>query len=85
MPEAYARAHDAKEPLSSKVEMMKFFGRVAGMGVSAIDGANSAGEKFTVTINMGADRQLTIEKQLPAQVIEAEPIDNREEITRSGN
>jgi len=69
--EFYARAHDPKEPLNAKVEVLKTIAKFAGVGGNQFD-ANVGGEKFSVTINLGADQSLRIEKTLPAQVIEHE-------------
>lgn len=69
LPEFYARAHDPKEPLNAKVEVLKTIAKFAGVGGNQFD-ANVGGEKFSVTINLGADQSLRIEKTLPAQVID---------------
>lgn len=68
LPEFYARAHDPKEPLNSKVEVLKTISKFAGIGGS-VDGM-SAGEKLMVTINLGADQTLKIEKDVTSKVIE---------------
>jgi hypothetical protein len=70
LPEFYARAHDAKEPLSAKIEVLKTVAKFAGVG-GQVEGAVS-GEKLTVTINLGADNQLRIERDVTPQVIEGE-------------
>jgi len=68
LPEMYARAHDPREPLSAKVELLKTIGKFGGVGVSSFEGA--IGEKLSVTINLGADSQLRFEKDVTPQVIE---------------
>lgn len=68
LPELYERAHDPREPLSSKVELVKTIGRFAGVG--AAESGGNGGEKLSVTINLGADSQLTFEKDITPQVIE---------------
>jgi hypothetical protein len=70
LPEFFARAHDADESLNSKVEVLKTVAKFAGVG-SSID-ASIGGEKLSVTINLGEDRQLKIEKDVTPQVIEGE-------------
>lgn len=70
LPEMYARAHDPREPLSAKVELLKTIGKFGGVGVTSFEGA--IGEKLSVTINLGADSQLKFEKDITPQVIEAE-------------
>lgn len=62
LPEFFARAHDPRESLPAKVEVLKTIARFAGVGGS-VDSAIS-GEKFTVTINLGADQQLKIERDI---------------------
>jgi hypothetical protein len=70
LPEFYARAHDPKEPLAAKTEVLKTIAKFAGVGGS-VDGA-VAGERMVVTINLGADQQLRIERDVTPQVIEGE-------------
>jgi len=72
LPELNNRLHDADIGLPAKVEAGKMLGRMAGIGVPNVDGA-SAGERFTVTINLGEDHKLSFEKQLPAKVIDHDP------------
>lgn len=69
LPEFFARAHDPKEALNAKVEVLKTIAKFAGVGNSSIDGA-SLGEKLMVTINLGADHSLKIEKNVTSKVIE---------------
>lgn len=68
LPELYARAHDAKEGLAAKMEVVKTVSKFAGIGGS-VDGAAN-GERMVVTINLGADHQLKVEKNVTSQVIE---------------
>lgn len=62
LPEFFARAHDPKESLAAKTEVLKTVAKFAGVGGN-VEGAVS-GEKLTVTINLGADNQLRIEKDV---------------------
>lgn len=73
LPEFYARMHDAREPLAAKTEVLKTIARFAGVGSNNFDAAVS-GEKLSVTINLGADHQLKIEKDVTAKVIEGEVV-----------
>lgn len=66
LPEFYARAHDAREPLAAKTEVLKTIAKFAGIG-GAVEGAN-LGERMVVTINLGADHQFTIQKDVTPQV-----------------
>ena len=70
LPEFYARAHDPQESLNAKVEVLKTVARFAGVGGS-VDGS-IAGERLSVTINLGADKQFKIEKTINPQVIEGD-------------
>lgn len=69
LPEFFQRAHDPRETLTAKNEVLKTIVRLAGIGNSMGDGG-SMGEKFSVTINLGADQTVTIEKTVTPQVIE---------------
>lgn len=71
LPEFYARAHDPREPLAAKTEILKTIARFAGVGNTAIDGG-MIGEKFTVTINLGSDQTFKIEKDITPTTIEAD-------------
>lgn len=62
LPEFYARAHDRGEPLSAKVELLKTVARFGGVG-GQVESAGT-GERMVVTINLGADQTLKIEKDI---------------------
>ncbi len=64
--EFYARMHDADEALQHKTEVLKTITKLAGLETKA--GEGGGGEKFTVTINLGADQQVHIEKDITPQV-----------------
>lgn len=70
LPEFFARAHDRREPLNSKVEVLKTVAKLAGVG-GPVETAG-AGEKLMVTINLGADHSLKIEKDVTSKVIDHE-------------
>lgn len=72
LPEFFARAHDPKEGLAAKTEVLKTISKFAGIGGS-VDGAGS-GERMVVTINLGADHQLKVEKNVTPQVIEGQAL-----------
>jgi len=74
LPEANARIHDPKEPLSAKTELVKTLTRIAGMGIDNARVEGGGGEKFTVTINLGASEKLTFENTLPHKVIEGDVV-----------
>lgn len=71
LPEFYARAHDPKEPLPAKTDILKTIAKFAGVGGSNFDAA-VGGERLSVTINLGADHQLKIEKEVTSKVIDHE-------------
>lgn len=71
LPELYLRMHDPREALPAKIEAAKLARDLAGMGKTGVD-ASVAGEKFSVTINLGADQQLRIEKDVTPKVIDGE-------------
>lgn len=62
LPELYSRAHDPKEPLSAKVELIKTVAKLAGIADRADTGGG--GERMVVTINLGADHKLTFAKDV---------------------
>jgi hypothetical protein len=62
LPEFYARAHDPKESLAAKTEVLKTVSRFAGLGGAVQTG--QTGERMTVTINLGTDHQLRIERDI---------------------
>jgi hypothetical protein len=72
LPEFFARAHDPKEGLAAKTEVLKTISKFAGIGRS-VDGVGS-GERMVVTINLGADHQLKVEKNVTPQVIEGQAL-----------
>lgn len=73
LPEANTRLHDSGETLPAKVELGKLLTRIAGMGLTGVGVEGAPSEKFSITINLGADAKLQFEKQLPPKVIDATP------------
>lgn len=71
LPELYSRMHDPRENLTAKIEAAKLARDLAGMSKNGVD-TSVAGEKFSVTINLGADQTLRIEKDVPPVTIEHE-------------
>jgi hypothetical protein len=77
LPELFARAHDPREPLSAKVELIKTVARFGGVGGGA-DGVVS-GEKLSVIINLGGDQSLRVEKNITPQrasIVDAEVVNS---------
>jgi hypothetical protein len=73
--EANARIHDQDETLSSKVELGKLLTRIAGMGITNMHEAGGSGEKFSITINLGADHKVSFDKVVTHKVIEGEKVE----------
>lgn len=65
LPEFYARMHDPKEALAAKVEVLKTVAKFAGVGNSVVSGSGS--DRLVVTINLGEDRKLRIERDITPQ------------------
>lgn len=70
LPELYQRMNDPKEALSAKVEAGKLLAKMADIGTPK-PGEAGSGERFSVTINLGADQSLTFEKTVTPRVIDA--------------
>lgn len=70
--EANTRLHDPDETLSAKVELGKLLTKIAEMG-ERTPGQAAVGERFSVTINLGADHKLQFEKNVTPQVIDVTP------------
>jgi hypothetical protein len=74
LPELNARLHDADEPLMAKVKVAELISKLAGMGNADTRVLGDTGERFTVTINLGADQKLQYsEKIIAGEVIESTP------------
>lgn len=71
LPEANSRLYDKSENLPAKVELLKLLTRVADMGVTSAQVAGG-GERFNVTINLGSDEKIKIQKEIP-QVVDVTP------------
>ncbi|MCA6318119.1 hypothetical protein [Phenylobacterium sp.] len=71
LPEMHARLHDPREGLNHKVELLKAVARFAGVGVT--DAGNAGpGERFSVVINLGEDKKVTIAKEVSPPMIEVD-------------
>jgi hypothetical protein len=69
LPELHSRLHDRTELLASKVRLAEFLGKLSGITEKA-NASGPAAETFKVVINLGEDRKLEIEKQIPMKTIE---------------
>jgi hypothetical protein len=72
--EVFDLVHDKSQPLSGKVEALKFAAKLASMGEGA---QTDPGEKVIFNISIG-NTQLTFEAQRDPKVIEGEAIDTTE-------
>lgn len=70
LPEANKLMHNPEETLPARVELGKLVARIAGMGLNSSSISDNTGEKFSITINLGADKNIKFEKEIPARVIE---------------
>lgn len=68
LPEFYARMHDPNENLPAKVKAFEVMAQVAGLSKNGQVVGVGGGEKFSVTINLGADKQLTISAPSPSAI-----------------
>ena len=68
--EAHERLHDKNENLPAKVELAKLLARLANMGMERANiNGDGASEKFSVTINIGQDKQVRVERDITPQAI----------------
>lgn len=77
MPKLFARMGNKNEALNHVVEVAKFFARAAGIG-EVKNAATQQGEKFMISINLGADTKMVIEQQkepIPAKIIEGTAVE----------
>lgn len=72
LPTANAELHDRAQGLPGRVELAKLLAKIAGMGERS--DAVASGEKFSITINLGADNKLKFDKEVTPKVIDAEVI-----------
>lgn len=82
LPEFYARAHDPKESLAAKTEVLKTIAKIAGISERAAAG-DMSGTRMSVTINLGADHKLTFEKDITpvtSQVTNSSTYDEDDEL-----
>lgn len=68
LPEFFGRMHDPKETLPAKVKSLEVFAQLAGLAKNGQGAVAGGGEKFSVTINLGADHQLKISAPSPSAV-----------------
>lgn len=73
LPEAFARMNDQGESLNAKTELGKLVRDLAGFSKNGV-GVEGVGERFSVTINLGADSQIKFEKEVAPKTIEGEVV-----------
>jgi hypothetical protein len=74
---AHQDMHNEREPLSSRVQVARLVTQLAGMGLTGASIEGGVAERFSVTINLGEDKQLKFEKQITPRVIEGEVVENK--------
>jgi hypothetical protein len=74
LPEVYKLLNDRDEPLMGKVKALELVAKWARIGQAEAPTLGSPGDKVQVIINLGADSKLVYDKQLPAKVIDHEPV-----------
>lgn len=84
LPEAYSQLHNPTQPLSARTELAKLISGIAGLGGRQGNGELAAGERFTITINLGADQQLKYEKDITPRVIEGKAIPDNSDLSATG-
>jgi len=68
LPELYRSLHDKSESLTSRVKAGELAAKLAGMGQYDAKLEASSADRVQITINMGADRKLEVNKGLPREV-----------------
>jgi hypothetical protein len=69
LPEFFARAHDKNENLNHKVAILQTVQKMAGLGPAASSDGGS-GEKFSITINLGGDKKLTMTRDVTPSALD---------------
>lgn len=70
LPEAFQQMHNGDASLQHKTQLATLVSRLGGMDKSEM-AMGTVGDRFSVTINLGADTKLEFDKtQLPSKVIE---------------
>lgn len=70
LPELAGRLYAPSESLNAKIEAGKLVAKLAGLGEKAQ--VAETGEKVAITINLGDDRKITLEKDITPRVIDHE-------------
>lgn len=71
LPELNGRIHDREEALPAVIEAGKMLAKVAGLGERG-DVSGTIGERFSITINMGAQRSEFVKDVTPVKTIEGD-------------
>lgn len=71
LPEFFERMHDPREPLIAKAKVLEVIGKAGGVFATEREGGGG-GDGVKITINLGADKTITFEKDITPQVIEGD-------------
>jgi hypothetical protein len=78
LPDAYGHLASARETLRDKIELFKALQKLTGIGEKTL-GSGDASDRVSITINMGADNKLTVEKTFNQSIeaidISSDPLD----------
>lgn len=69
LPEAFRQMHSPEAPLLHRNDLAKLVARLGGMEKSGSVAGEVGGERFHVTINLGADAKLNFDKTVPMKTI----------------
>ena len=75
MEEAYTTLHDKKHPLNHRVELGKLVAKIAEMGEPKVNVGANGGPGFSLTINIGDNKDVTIAPEM-TKIINHDPSPN---------
>lgn len=69
LPEAFQQMHNQEAPLLHRNDLAKLVSKLGGMDRSGVGVDGTGGERFHVTINLGADSRMNFDKVVPVRTI----------------
>lgn len=73
LPTLSGRLKNKQEPLASVVQGITAVSKIAGLGEKT-QAEGKPGEKFTITINLGADKEVYEKNRTPGKLVEIQPL-----------